>query len=77
MHKPDKVERAIFQTTVEWFLDHPPIQEVGGFISQVIEDYRHDFYTKEHAVKILEVEHKEYIEKYIYRSSQIFMELMD
>ena len=71
MYKPDKVKNAIFQITAEWFLDHPPVEEVGGVISQIIEDYRHGFYTKPHALRILEVEHKEYIEKYIYRSSEI------
>jgi hypothetical protein len=71
MNKPDKVKTAIFQITSEWLLEHPPVQEIGGFISQIIEYYRHGFYTKTHALRILEVEHKEYIENYIYRSSEI------
>jgi hypothetical protein len=74
MHKPDKTKKAIFQITAEWFLDHPPLEEVGGFVSQVIEGYRDGFYTKPHAMKILEVEHKEYIEKYIHRNSELFVE---
>lgn len=77
MYNPNKVERAIFQITAEWFLDHPPVQEVGGFIAQVIEDYRHGFFTKPHALKILEVEHQDYIEKYIHRSSEIFVDIME
>ena len=77
MHNTNKVKRAIFQHTAEWFLEHPPLEEVGGFISQIIEDYRHGFYTKPHALKILEVEHNEYIEHYIYSSSEIFMDIME
>jgi hypothetical protein len=75
MYKPNKVKKAIFQITAEWFLEHAPVQEVGGFISQIIGDYRDGFYTKPHALKILEVEHQVYIEKYIYRSSEILMEM--
>jgi hypothetical protein len=71
MYKKNKVEKAVFQITAEWFLEHPPIQEVGGFISQIIGDFRDGFYTKTHALRILQAEHKEYIEKYIYRSSEI------
>ncbi len=76
MSKRNKVENAIFQITAEWFLEHPPLEEVGGFISQVIEGYRNGFYTKPHALKILEVEHQEYIEQYLHRSSEIMMERM-
>jgi hypothetical protein len=74
MKNQNKTETAIFQITAEWFLDHPPIEEVGGFISQIIEGYRNGFYTRPHALKILEVEHVEYIEQYIHRSSEIIME---
>lgn len=75
MHKPDKVEKAIFKITAEWFLDHPPIEEIGGFISQLISDYRDGFHSRSHALKALEVEHEEYIVNYIYRSSEILDQL--
>ena len=76
MPKQNKTETAIFQITAEWFLDHPPIEEVGGFISQIIEGYRNGFYTRPHALKIIEAYHADDIQQYIYRSSEIMMERM-
>lgn len=75
MYKPDKVEKIAFKTVSEWLLEHPPLQEIGGFISQIIEGYREGAYTKIHALKILEVEHKEFVELYIKRNQQIFEDL--
>lgn len=75
MYKPDKVEKIAFKAVGEWLLEHPPLQEIGGFISQIIEGYREGAYTKIHALKILEVEHKEFIELYIKRNQQIFEDL--
>jgi hypothetical protein len=74
MYNQDKVEKAVFKTVSLWLLEHPPLQEVGGFISQVIEGYREGAYTKIHALKILEVEHREYIERYIQRAKEIALE---
>lgn len=74
MYNQNKVEKAAFKTVSNWLLDHPPLQEVGGFISQIIEGYREGAYTKIHALKILEVEHKEYIEHYIQRAKEITIE---
>ena len=54
-----------------FLLKYPPLSEIGGLISQIIEDYRDGFYTEEIALKILQVEHKEYIKKYIERAKEI------
>lgn len=75
MYKPNKVEKIAFKAVSEWLLEYPPLQEIGGFISQIIEGYREGAYTKIHALKILEVEHKEFIELYIKRNQQIFEDL--
>lgn len=76
MYKPDKVEKLAFKTVCEWLLEHPPLQEIGGFTSQIVEGYREGAYTKIHALKILEVEHKEFINLYIKRNQQIFEDLI-
>ena len=73
MYKPEKVQKAVFRTISIWLLEHPPLAEIGGFTSQIVEGYRQGLYTKIHALKILEVEHKEYIEKYIARAKEIMV----
>jgi hypothetical protein len=48
-----------------FLLKHPPLEEIGGSITEVIERYRYHMLTEAEALEILTTKHKKYIQDYV------------
>ena len=54
-----------------FLLDHPPLDEIGGSITNVIEKYRYNSLTKEQALEQMIVLHEPFLIKYSKRQTEI------
>lgn len=58
----------MFNTVAMFLLNHPPLEEIGGSVVDVVENYREGFISKEKALVDLLTNHKDFLEKYINQS---------
>jgi hypothetical protein len=59
MSQEDLIEASHF------LLDHPPLDEIGGSIMDVIESYRYKTITKKQAEQQMLTEHYPYLSRYV------------
>ena len=56
----DKMKDAII-----FLLNHPPLEEIGGSITGVIDQFRSGHITEKQATNIIIEHHKRYVQKYL------------
>lgn len=49
----------------EFLLEHPPLDEIGGPITDIVETYRANACTKEHALEQMKIKFGDVLQKYI------------
>jgi hypothetical protein len=58
-------------TVVLFLLNHPPLDEIGGSITDTIELYRNKCITKRQAIALIKEKYQPYINKYAEQAAVI------
>jgi hypothetical protein len=53
----------MLNSIASFLLDHPPLDEIGGPVTEVIENYRYGLISKEEACYMLNTKFKFFLEK--------------
>ncbi len=61
----------MFNTVAVFLLDHPPLEEIGGPILDIVENYREGFITKQKALDDMLKNHQNFLQNYIDRAASI------
>lgn len=61
----------MYNTIASFLLEHPPLEEIGGSIVDIIENYREGFVSKEKALEEILSKHADFIEKYIVNATKL------
>jgi len=59
----------MYKQVAAFLLDHPPLDEIGGPITHIIENYRYKLLTKEDAIQMILDDYKNVLSRYIEQSS--------
>ena len=54
-----------YEKVICFLLEHPPLEEIGGSITDTIDLYRNSCLTKEQAITKIKNLHARYVDKYI------------
>lgn len=60
-----------YEFVINFLLEHPPIEEIGGPITDTIELYRYGSITKDQATAVILKNFEHVIAKYVYESCSI------
>jgi len=61
----------MFNTVAVFLLDHPPLEEIGGPILDIVENYRAGFTTKQRALEDMLKNHQNFLQNYINQAASI------
>lgn len=61
-----------YQDVAFFLLQHPPLDEIGGSVVEVVEKHRYGCLTKEEASKIIIQKYKTFLDKYINSSDELY-----
>jgi hypothetical protein len=61
----------MFNTVAAFLLEHPPLEEIGGPVLDIIENYREGFITKQKALDDMLNNHQKFLENYITQAVSI------
>lgn len=61
----------MFNTVALFLLEHPPLEEIGGPILDIVENYRDGFITKQKALEDILKNHHNFLENYITQAASI------